>query len=118
MMRYASGSKKRRCLDVLPAPGPPCRKTAGIPSARPHSSQYIECSASSCSMPLARGSISGNNPAVARPARSPMLGREDGRPGRLARLEVAVRLSGVLQRVAVVDLDLHLPRGNDLEQVL
>src|SRR5215472_3436436 len=118
MMRYSPGSKKRRCLDVLPAPGPPWRNTAGIPSGRPHSSQYMECSASRRSMPLARGSISGNSPAAPRSARSPMLGCEDRRPGRLTRLEVAVRLRGVLQRVPVVDLDLHLPGGHDVEEVL
>src|SRR6266436_2092694 len=113
-MRYALGSKKRRCLGELPAPGPPCRNTAGIPFGLPHSSQYIERIASSRSIPLARGSISGNSAVTGAPPRS---GDEDDRPRRLARVEVAVRLHGILEGVLVGHLDLHLARLHETAQV-
>src|SRR5690242_1718950 len=121
MIRYASGSKNRRCFGVLPAPGPPWRNTAGIPSGRPLSSQYIECKASSRSIPLARGWISGKSPGAARLANSPIRGPlwdQYRRPRRLARFEVAMRLGRVPERVAVVDFDFHLARAHDFEQIL
>src|SRR3954469_551302 len=112
-MRQAPGSNMRRCFGGLPAPGPPCRNTIGMPRALPHSSQYIEWTASSRSMPLRRGSISGKS-AVMRPARS-RSGNEHDRAGRLARLQVSVRLDRVLERILVVDLDLHLARLHEVE---
>src|SRR5689334_7774184 len=121
MMRYASGSKNRRCFGVLPAPGPPWRNTAGIPSGRPLSSQYIECKASSRSIPLARGWISGKSPGTARLANSPIRGPlrdQDRRSCRLARFEVAMCLGCVLERVAMVDFDFHFARAHDFEQIL
>src|SRR5262245_39130113 len=91
-----------------------------MPSGRPLSSQYMECSASRRSMPLARGSMSGKRPAIPRTAKSPIpvaSGNEDRRSRGLARLEIAVRLRRVLEGVAVVDLDLHLAGGDDVEEV-
>src|SRR6266581_3613624 len=111
MWTAGSGSKNRRCFGVLPAPGPPCRKTTGIPAGSPLSSQYIECVASRRSMPLARGSISGNRPETAELTSSPILDSlrdQDRRSGRLARFEVALRLGRILERVTVIHLDLHL----------
>jgi len=37
-IRQRSGSKNRRMVGLIAPPGPPCRMTQGLPSARPHSS--------------------------------------------------------------------------------
>ena len=37
-MSYASGSKKRRLRSSQPAPGPPCKKTHGMPAGLPQRS--------------------------------------------------------------------------------
>ena len=38
-MRYVSGSKKRRSFGSVPPPGPPWRKTTGLPFGLPLSSK-------------------------------------------------------------------------------
>src|SRR5262245_22171861 len=47
-------------MGSVPAPGPPCTNTTGIPSGFPDSSKYTECSAETASMPLLRASMGGN----------------------------------------------------------
>ena len=38
-MRYFAGSNRRRWVGVVPPPGPPWRKTTGLPSRLPDTSQ-------------------------------------------------------------------------------
>ena len=38
MIRYISGFQKRRMFSLQPPPGPPWRKTTGLPFGSPHSS--------------------------------------------------------------------------------
>ena len=52
-MRVRSNPLRYRPLPK-PAPGPPCRYTAGTPSGEPHSSQYISLPAPTSSAPRAR----------------------------------------------------------------
>ena len=49
-MRYASGSKKRRCFGEVPPPGPPWSTMTGLPSGLPDCSTYNVCPSPTGSM--------------------------------------------------------------------
>src|SRR3546814_80374 len=68
-----------------------------------------------------RGIIDRTTAAAQRPgerqAGRPLSDGQHARPRRLAAFQVAVRLGGILQRVAVVDLDLHDPLPHRADDV-